>query len=70
MNSRHLTGHAVDLYALKDGVVTWEQGAYTPIVEAMKQAAKELGVAITCGRDWKKYVDSPHFELDWKVYPK
>jgi len=70
MNSRHLTGHAVDLYALKDGKVTWEQGAYTPIVEAMKKAAKELGVAITCGRDWKKFVDSPHFELDWKVYPK
>jgi len=69
MNSRHLTGHAVDLYALKDGKVSWDLPLYKEITKAVKQAAEELGVAIVCGVDWKM-VDGPHVELDWKVYPK
>lgn len=69
MNSRHLTGHAVDLLALVDGKVTWAWPPYHKIVKAMKAAAKAEGVPIIAGADWKKTPDGPHFELDRKEYP-
>jgi peptidoglycan LD-endopeptidase CwlK len=68
LNSRHLTGHAVDLYALVAGKARFEEALYPPIAKAMKAAAKELGVPIQWGYDlWKK--DSVHFQLPRKVYP-
>lgn len=76
MNSRHLTGHAVDLHPYPydgdvdgDGIPNgedWDQ--YKPIVQAMKTAAASLGVAIECGYDWGW--DAPHFQLTWGKYPK
>jgi len=67
MKSRHLTGHAVDLWAYL-GTVRWEEPLYIPIAKAMKAAAKAEGVTIQWGFDlWKK--DSPHFQLPWKSYP-
>ena len=66
MNSRHLTGHAVDLYPV---------GRPTPfercpiIARAMKQAALELGVSLVWGGDWKSFVDQPHYELNRVYYP-
>ncbi|WP_205671764.1 M15 family metallopeptidase [Acinetobacter bereziniae] len=29
----------------------------------MKQAAKELGIEIEWGGDWKKFKDGPHWQL-------
>lgn len=69
LNSRHLTGHAVDLAPWIDGTVRWDWPAFTPIVAAMRQAAAELGVAIVHGADWKGFPDAPHHELNRKVYP-
>lgn len=69
MNSRHITGHAVDLCALIDGNVRWDWPLYSKIAAAMKQAAKELNVPIVWGGDWKSFKDGPHFELDRKKYP-
>ena len=46
MNSRHLTGHAVDLAALVNGKINWTWSYYCDIAEAMKTAAKELGVSV------------------------
>ena len=63
MNSRHLTGHAVDMVPYP---VSWEWDDFTPIVEAFKKAAKDLGVPIVCGYDWGW--DAPHIELDRKHY--
>ena len=68
LNSRHLTGHAVDLGAWVDGAVDWSWPLYHKIASAMKKAAAELGVAIVCGVDWEKFPDGPHHELDRKVY--
>ena len=67
MNSRHLTGHAVDLVPWP---VSWDWEDFYPIADAMNEAAEELGVAITWGGEWKTFADGPHFELDWKKYPK
>jgi peptidoglycan LD-endopeptidase CwlK len=66
MNSRHLTGHAVDLAPWP---ISWEWEGFYPIAEAMKQAAEELEVDIVWGGDWKSFPDGPHFELSRKTYP-
>ena len=75
MNSRHITGHAIDIVPLP---VDWNNAQ--PFVEVSKyffQAAKELGVAIRWGGDWnengdwkdEKFMDLPHYELKRSVYP-
>lgn len=69
LNSRHITGHAVDLGALVDGEVRWDWPLYHQIAKAMKQSAKDLNVAIVWGGDWRTFKDGPHFELDRRSYP-
>ena len=70
MNSRHLTGHAVDLGAWVGGTVRWDWPLYDKIEVAMKQAAKELNVPLEWGGDWKSFKDGPHYQLPWAQYPK
>lgn len=69
LKGRHITGHAVDLAALVGGTVRWDWPLYHKLADAMKAAAKELGVKIVWGGDWKSFPDGPHFELDRTVYP-
>lgn len=66
MNSRHLTGHAVDLAPWP---ISWEWEGFYPIADAMKTAADELGVSLEWGGDWKSFPDGPHFQLSRKAYP-
>lgn len=66
LDSRHLTGHAVDLVDADD--FKYDIPDMDRIAKAMKDAAAELGVAIVWGGDWKTR-DTPHFELDRKAYP-
>ncbi len=67
MNSRHLTGHAVDLAPYP---LSWDWEYFWPIVEAMQTAAEELGVELTSGAYWENFPDGPHHELSWEAYPK
>lgn len=69
MNSRHITGHAVDLGAYVSGSVRWDWPLYHKIADAVKQAAAELGVPIEWGGDWRTFKDGPHFQLPHKEYP-
>lgn len=69
MNSRHLTGHAVDLAAYIGREVRWDWPLYHKLADAMKRAANSLNVPIVWGGDWRSFRDGPHFELDRKVYP-
>ena len=46
MNSRHLTGHAVDIAPWP---ISWEWEDFDPIEKAMKKAAKELKVSMDSG---------------------
>lgn len=62
MNSRHITGHAVDLAAYVNGI-RWDWPLYEKIAKAMKQAAYELNIKIEWGGDWKSFKDGPHFQL-------
>ena len=70
MNSRHLTGHAVDLIAWVDRTVNWSLTYYEKIAASMKEAGRELGIPVEWGGDWKTFKDGPHFQLPWKEYPK
>ena len=67
-NSRHLSGHAVDLMAYVPGD-NWNWKHYPRIAAAMKQAAQELSIPIIWGGDWQTFKDGPHFELPRKDYP-
>jgi peptidoglycan L-alanyl-D-glutamate endopeptidase CwlK len=69
LNSRHVTGHAVDVVALVDGKVRWDWPLYPRIAQAIKAAAKAQGVSLVWGGDWPRLRDGPHFELDRKAYP-
>lgn len=70
LKSRHITGHAVDLWPLVDGKVTWDWKYYYPLADVMKKAAKEVGVVIEWGGDWKSFPDGPHFQLPYSLYPE
>jgi peptidoglycan L-alanyl-D-glutamate endopeptidase CwlK len=70
MNSRHLTGHAVDIVPLDQyGGVSWDWPLYRPLAKAIKAAAKAEGVPIEWGGDWQRFADGPHWQLPWKAYP-
>lgn len=54
MDSRHITGHAVDLAALVGGRASWSWGLYEQLAEAMREAAAFEGVAVTWGGCWDR----------------
>jgi len=70
MNSRHLTGHAVDLLPIDPttgkGEFAWP--LYDKLGPAVKAAAKKEGVPLIWGGVWTSFKDGPHFELDRRVY--
>lgn len=67
MNSRHLTGHAIDVAAWIGGI-RWDWPLYDRIATAMFTAAYEYNVPIVWGGNWKQR-DGAHFELDRNFYP-
>ncbi len=69
LNSRHLTGHAVDVAARVDGQLRWDWPLYPRIAAAFKAAARAQGVALVWGGDWPRLRDGPHFELDRRAFP-
>lgn len=69
MNSRHLTGHAVDIIPVN---TTWKVEEFHPLLKAVKQAADEQGLKLRFGINWKndpalpietKFIDAPHVEI-------
>lgn len=69
MNSRHLTGHAVDIAPWFDGDVRWDWPLYHRLAPVIKASAAELGVPIEWGGDWHDFRDGPHWQLPWANYP-
>ncbi len=60
-------GYAVDLYPYFDDKVQVQGDAVIlaleEIADHIKKKAKELGIKIVWGGDWKKPYDPPHFQL-------
>jgi peptidoglycan L-alanyl-D-glutamate endopeptidase CwlK len=64
MKSRHIVGEAVDICVLIDGKANWDFENYRKVADVFKACAKELGVTITWGGDWKTLKDGPHFQIE------
>ncbi len=73
LNSRHLTGDAIDILpsAIKPGM-EWQPHFFEPVLMAFKQAADEEGVTLRFGKNWKSdpslavetgFPDYPHIEI-------
>ena len=52
LNSRHLTGHAVDLVPYINGKLRWEWEPIHVIADAIRTAAQELEIPIRWGGAW------------------
>lgn len=68
MNSRHLTGHAVDVAPYVDGEVRWDWPLYERLSKTIKQAARDCGIPIEWGGDWTTFKDGPHWQLPRSIY--
>lgn len=76
MKSRHLPhpkdgkSRATDAAPLDEtGKVTWAWPIYYKLAAIIKQAAKDEGVPIEWGGDWRSFKDGPHWQLPWASYP-
>ena len=78
MNSRHITGHAIDFVPWndKDGdrvldsdEISWKLADFTPIADVFKEEARKMRVRIVWGGDWAQFRDGPHIELSREMYP-
>lgn len=67
MNSRHLTGDAVDIFP-----GSWGVEAFIPVLREIHKAGQKLGVQLRFGCNWSsnpddkttsKFKDYPHVEL-------
>lgn len=52
MESKHLTGDAVDLVAFVTGAISWELNLYDEIAEAMRIGALEHDLSLRWGAAW------------------
>lgn len=75
LRSRHLvtTGgwcHAVDCVPIYNGKLQFSDWKYYHMLAPfIKQAAKNVGVTVEWGGDWKTFKDGPHWQLPWRLYP-
>ena len=67
LDSRHKTGHAVDVMAYVGGKVSWEEGYYEKIADAFLSAAADLNIKLVWGGNFQK-PDRPHIELNRMFY--
>ena len=79
LDSKHLTGHAVDLVVMPGGKPDWSPRAYTELARTFAQVAMEFGLPVRWGGSWRwisgpnchdypflaaKFFDGPHFEIE------
>lgn len=69
MNSRHITGHAIDFACFIGKEVRWDWALYNQVGPVFEECAKELGIPIVWGGRWRSFPDGPHVELDRRTYP-
>lgn len=69
MNSRHLTGHAIDIAPLQNGEIPWDNWLpWLELAEGIKDVASEFKIPFEWGGDWGMR-DGPHFQLRWDINP-
>lgn len=65
MNSRHLTGHAVDLAPWIDGKISWAWADFYTLAPHVKAAATAVKCPIEWGGNWTSFPDGPHWQIPW-----
>ncbi|MGW8285739.1 MAG: M15 family metallopeptidase [Candidatus Deferrimicrobiaceae bacterium] len=76
MNSRHRTGHAIDVFAVRDGRADWSIKTALQVHDAFAAAGRALGVSLRWGGDWdgdgawrdERFLDAFHHELPRGLY--
>ena len=68
-DSRHITGHAVDIFALPNNILSWEFRHYQEIAKIVLELSKEMSIEIEWGGNWDDLNDGAHFELSRRNYP-
>lgn len=68
MDSRHLTGHAIDAYPWVEGQTSHSASDYAELARAFFEAAQEMGIHVDWGGEWTSFVDRPHWELNREEY--
>lgn len=69
LNSRHLTGHAVDIAPYIGDTISWHWPHYHSLALVIKRAATRENVPTIWGGDWPSFPDGPHWELPRDRYP-
>ena len=69
IDSRHLSGHAVDIIVYVNGTSTYRKKFYSKVASSFFKAAIELGVDLEWGGHWESLFDGPHFQLSKVKYP-
>lgn len=67
MNSRHLTGYAVDLVPYVNGKLRWEWKPIFVVTDAVQQACQELGVRMRWGAVWDRCLNDLSNDLEGEV---
>ena len=69
MNSKHLTGDAVDIAPIVDGKISWDFEHYYALASVMAKAATELGVNVRWGGAWTTITSKTGTPQEWvKAY--
>lgn len=63
LDSKHLTGDAVDVALFPGRALSWEIEHYRDLNHEVQEVALELGVRIEWGGNWKQR-DAVHFQID------
>lgn len=62
LKSRHLTGHAVDVVPVVDGI-RWDWPLFHKLAPFIQAAARAENVPIEWGGLWTSFPDGPHWQL-------
>jgi peptidoglycan L-alanyl-D-glutamate endopeptidase CwlK len=63
LDSKHLSGEAVDIYPWVDGATSHDPEHYKKVAKAMFKASQQLGVELEWGGFWnEKQLDMPHWQ--------
>jgi len=71
MDSRHLTGHAIDLAPWIDRRISWDWPPFFKIARAMQMAGRDLGIKVRWGGAWDRQLTAtatdPHDQMNMYV---
>ena len=70
-NNKNGYACAVDMAPLlPNGTIPWNRwDAFEALNGSMMKAAKQLGIPVEWGGDWKTFKDGDHWQLPWATYP-